>query len=336
VTIGEHNIGVCEVCGHEMHPIYNLALGSHQQHMLRCMKCGCCQVDVPFPEEALNCFYKEQYFAQFGFDQMKNRLLAKDYYTKCCRYIEKSALSPLRVLEIGSGYGAFAATLARRYHANVSVVEISERCVNYIQSHYPEIQVYPVPIGDISKSGVKEFDFVFSGHCLEHLQTFDEYFEALATLVKPGGISVTLTPNAVSEMFTRWSRGWEWCCPEQHFQFLSTRAPAEFFEKYGFELVEITSVAPAPIHCPGDWLPLWALRFMRVGTPSERRKINACPTPYVRPKRSMVWRAGRGVFNAVLPIHRRKIVSGRLAGMVSSRYDPSVRDELVVVLRRKS
>lgn len=324
----------CEVCGCETHAIYDVELGELRRQMLQCPGCKCCQLETPFPEDALTAFYRSEYFAQLTFDQVKGRLLARDYYTKCRRYIEAFKGESCRVLEIGAGFGHFSGMLSHRYQADVSVVEISEKCVEYIKEHYPKIRIYPVPIGEISKGELGKFDFVFSGHCVEHLQTFQEYFEALGTLLKPGGVGIVLTPNALSATFTRFRQAWEWCAPEQHFQFLSTAVPSEFFAKYGLELVKITSVAPAPIHCPRDWVPAWVSRLMRLDTPYIRQQLMGVTAPTYISGQSLPWRTGKEIFHKVLPLHVRKVVIGWIAGTVSRTFGPAVRDELMIVVRR--
>ncbi|MDB5174745.1 MAG: hypothetical protein JWN51_3518 [Phycisphaerales bacterium] len=241
----------CEFCNSPGVPLYDLYLGEKRGSMVRCEKCASCQIETPFPEADVYDSFENSHFSTEPWEIHKAQLLAEDYYRKVKPYYVKRLKDAYEIscLEFGSKYGFFSLKLRWKDGLYVDVVEPNKA---YRQFYDERLHNHP---GHVAKS-LKEFGprpkytNIYSFHVVEHFQRLSGFLTDIVPRLHPGGRLVMLTPNASSKSFLALGERWGWACPTQHFQFLSTKIPPEYFAKFGLKVVECKDVAPAPIHYP--------------------------------------------------------------------------------------
>jgi SAM-dependent methyltransferase len=99
-----------------------------------------------------------------------------------------------RVLDVPSGFGAFAAELRKRGQSDIHCLDILAakdfrlQGVNYQQ--YDAANPLPFPDG--------HFDYVFSVEGIEHFESPWKFIKDLCRVLKPGGRLIITTPNTFS------------------------------------------------------------------------------------------------------------------------------------------
>lgn len=119
---------------------------------------------------------------------------------------------PMSVLDVGGGYGFFAAELMRSHpHIDVKVVEPSQARVElgqkYLRDRGPDIPMPDFLVELIDEDFVERhrgrYDIVTMWHVLEHIKDPVGFLRLVNQLVKPGtGIVCIEVPNAQDELMT--------------------------------------------------------------------------------------------------------------------------------------
>jgi 2-polyprenyl-3-methyl-5-hydroxy-6-metoxy-1,4-benzoquinol methylase len=110
-------------------------------------------------------------------------------------------VAPLRVLEVGCGWGSFAERVARELGAEVVAVDLSERMVALAQERGVDARV-----GDVQELPFAdgEFDCVVANWMLYHVPELDRGLGEIARVLRPGGRLVAAT-NGVHHLAELWS-----------------------------------------------------------------------------------------------------------------------------------
>jgi SAM-dependent methyltransferase len=171
----------------------------------RCRTCG--TVFIADPPADLARYYAEDYY-RFGPDGEpawkadEPRRQAASYRVDLLR----SHTEPGRLIEIGSGTGAFAVA-AQSAGFQVSAIEMSERCCRYLSEREGiEAICSDRPLEAIASLAPARV--VALWHVLEHLSNPAEVLARVAEKVEPGGVLALAVPNPRSLQFrvlrTRW------------------------------------------------------------------------------------------------------------------------------------
>jgi cyclopropane fatty-acyl-phospholipid synthase-like methyltransferase len=258
-------------------------------------------------------FYERSYFCREHWQLCKSAVLARDYSLK----VRSAGFTPKsggRYLEIGAGYGHFAADLGRTAAA-VDVVEPSEDCRQFIRE-----ERFPVKaVWSSLESAKGEYDAVFAFHVLEHLQALGPFLDRVAALLRASGVFMALTPNASSASFRRFNADWGWSSPEQHYLFVSQRTPAGYFRRHGLQLAAARDLQPHAIHYPGwcySWLTRTGRRFQGPGGSA------------------FLANAADRLARIFLQNSRRSLYVLRAEQLVARSLSPRPYDELLLVLAR--
>lgn len=236
----------CEFCNSPGDVIYDVFLGERRGEMCRCAKCLSCQIKTPFAASDLEEFYRTSYFSQQAWELNKARILALDYLEKVAPFMVRGGGA---ALEVGAGYGFFAELLLAMSPGRVDAVEPSQSCREFIAAQPDGIAAHVVPtIAHLPPEPTYTNAFAF--HVVEHFQRLAPFLEEIMPRLSPGGRLSILTPNASSRSFATFGAAWGSACVNQHYEFLSTRMPPEYFGRFGLRIVTCQDVAPAPIHYP--------------------------------------------------------------------------------------
>jgi cyclopropane-fatty-acyl-phospholipid synthase len=107
---------------------------------------------------------------------------------------KKAGLQPgMRVLDLGCGWGGFAAFAAERYRVTVTGFTVSQEQVRWAKDHYPHL---PIDIRlDDYRNATGTYDAVVSIGLMEHVgwKNYRGYFELVDRLLAPGGVAFVHT-----------------------------------------------------------------------------------------------------------------------------------------------
>jgi cyclopropane-fatty-acyl-phospholipid synthase len=99
----------------------------------------------------------------------------------------------MRVLDLGCGWGGFAAFAAERYGATVTGYTVSQEQVRWAKDHYPQL---PIDIRlDDYRNATGTFDAVVSIGLMEHVgwKNYRGYMQLVDRLLAPGGVAFVHT-----------------------------------------------------------------------------------------------------------------------------------------------
>ena len=99
----------------------------------------------------------------------------------------------MRVLDLGCGWGGFAAFAAERYGATVTGYTVSQEQVRWAKDHYPQL---PIDIRlDDYRNATGTFDAVVSIGLMEHVgwKNYRAYMQLVDRLLAPGGVAFVHT-----------------------------------------------------------------------------------------------------------------------------------------------
>jgi SAM-dependent methyltransferase len=157
--------------------------------------------------------------------------------------------SARRILDIGCGEGAFAASLKReREGVSVTGVEIDPGAAQTARAHLDRVLT-----GDAASAlpqlEAEAFDVIVLNDVLEHVPDPESLLRALRPLVAEGGCLVASIPN-VREFFTvkdlvlhgRWEYQDEGILDRTHVRFFTRSSLPGLFERAGYELETVRGI----------------------------------------------------------------------------------------------
>jgi SAM-dependent methyltransferase len=140
-----------------------------------------------------------------------------------------------RVLDLGSGEGAFTAALAEAGARPVGV-EVAARAVERARAAHPGLEFRHVPIAEPLPFEDASFDVVWVSEVLEHVADTARFLSEVRRVLAPGGLLLVTTP-AVGRL--RALLTWPPDPRSDHLRFYTARSLRELLGEFGFEVVEL-------------------------------------------------------------------------------------------------
>ncbi len=151
-----------------------------------------------------------------------------------------------RLLDVGAGSGMYLDQM-RMLGWDVVGVEPDEAAVAVAKEHFGLI-VHPGVVEDALAEGTlarDSFDAIVLTHVVEHLPDPVGTLRACASLLKPGGRLVIVTPNTESLGHRLYGGSWRGCDPPRHLHLFSPRTLAACVEQAGLRAVRTWTSASA-------------------------------------------------------------------------------------------
>ncbi|HEX9626161.1 MAG TPA: methyltransferase domain-containing protein [Acidiferrobacterales bacterium] len=227
----------CPLChGDDLTPVGE----KNSYHIVACRGCGLRHVgDMPTPE-ALGAYYA----AYHG--NVKN---VRNAARKVARWWRR--LLPLRwlargrtFLDVGCNTG-FAVEAARRLGFTASGYDLSDEAIDYARQTYPHCRFEHGTAQTAATEG-RTYDAVLCSEMIEHLTELDGFADALAKLVRPGGILYLTTPDAGRFRVPEDLLAWKEVCPPHHLIYFDRTQIRRFLESTGFQVMGFMPVLHKP------------------------------------------------------------------------------------------
>ncbi|MBX3467283.1 MAG: class I SAM-dependent methyltransferase [Planctomycetes bacterium] len=144
-----------------------------------------------------------------------------------------------RLLDVGANFGHFL-SVARSVYQAVGL-ELSGAAVEWsrrrfaVENHVGSVYAIPTEVG-------RAHDAVTLWDVIEHVPRPGEALEALATVLRPGGLLFLSTPDVGSVVARLLRRRWHYVDPVQHLALFNARNLRLLLERAGFEPIGVRSL----------------------------------------------------------------------------------------------
>jgi 2-polyprenyl-3-methyl-5-hydroxy-6-metoxy-1,4-benzoquinol methylase len=231
---------VCDFCGSEAF----CSIGKELDYDLRqCDKCRLVYINPqPTADEILG-FYDNMYL-----DDSPEEVAARGLgYTEkqLRRIVRKRKPDGGKLLDIGCGFGAVLAEMAKFSKWTLEGVEIGDNAINYVRKRVPSAKIHEGTVDDVDFDP-GTFDCIMMITVLEHVKNPTAVLERITKWLAPGGLLVIQTPHVepfikLKQYFPQVPIYFE--APRHLFDF-SPRTLAMYFERSGCEDMKIDIAVP--------------------------------------------------------------------------------------------
>jgi SAM-dependent methyltransferase len=198
-------------------------------NVARCVGCGLARLE-PAPAD-VSPYYPDGYWHEPSrMEEIYRRFVIRDHV----RFVGKA----MRVLDVGSGGGLFAAELSTRNPGmTVTSLDISPRAAAVAWRRYG----VPAVVTDLMSAPFAEasFDLITMFHVLEHLHDPLAYVKAARKLLAPGGRLVVQTPNLDCWQYKVFGARWSGLDIPRHLYDFRLSDLRRLLEMGGFRVVRV-------------------------------------------------------------------------------------------------
>lgn len=231
----------CPVCsGKAWDSIFSVVdqlVSKHAFSIIQCKNCGLrVTQDAPGPLSSSAYYASEAYVSHSNTKQgLINRLyqlVRTRTLSQKVKWVERcTRLRGGRILDVGSGAGAFVAALrCAGWRADglepdptARQVAINDFGITLMESN----QLFKLPAG--------EFDAITLWHVLEHVHDLDGYMQAFRRLLKPGGRLLLALPNHTSFDANHFQRWWAAYDVPRHLYHFAPASIRHLAQRHGFD-----------------------------------------------------------------------------------------------------
>jgi SAM-dependent methyltransferase len=222
-------------------PDFHAGTGRHYSLNI-CRACGSGRLREKLTEAELEEIYPPTFYS-YEVSEPENPLLALIYRIRYDRHRFKPTFK--RLLEIGSGYGEFLATIAHR--GSVVGLERSPAARMKASSIGLDVRVGDVADAALFRSG--EFDYAYLSHSFEHLDDPSAALKSIATWLEDDGHLFMAIPNFGGALPRIFRGAWYNLAVPLHVSQFTRRGISSLLENNGF-VVERIGFNSDPLSIP--------------------------------------------------------------------------------------
>ena len=203
-------------------------------HMHACGSCGLAFVHPLPSKDFLKRYYDETYWHQ----AIQRPRVDSEHYDSgfIADLIRSHHAAASKVLEVGCGPGMLLSGLRRRGFEVLGQDYSSEAAK--IAAEIFGIEVRVAPLSDLTKWPC---DAIVLRHVIEHSPNACEDLSYAASMLKPGGLMIVITPNLDSLAARLLASTWEWFIPPAHLFYFSPRSLSQLSNRLGLEVLQMTT-----------------------------------------------------------------------------------------------
>jgi SAM-dependent methyltransferase len=224
-------------------PVPDFHAGTERQYSLNvCRSCGSGRLREKLTEVELEEIYPPTFYS-YDVSEPQNPLVA---FVSRIRY-DRHRFKPTfkRLLEIGSGYGEFLATIANR--GSVVGLERSAAARMKAKSIGLDVRVGDVADATLFRSG--EFDYAYLSHSFEHLDDATAALQSIWTWLEDDGRLFMAIPNFGGFLPRLFPSAWYNLAVPLHVSQFTRRGIVSLLERNGF-IVERIGYNSDPLSIP--------------------------------------------------------------------------------------
>ena len=199
-----------------------------------CLSCGTIFLH-PLPSVESNIAFE-------GHNAVEKRVKVEEqrisYFERRLKWLEGGVpeTEDLKLFEIGCGAGRFL-SLAQKRGWKVEGIELSATLVEQSRKFNPEANIHHGDFIQMNDFLEKYYDAVVALDVIEHIIAPAVFIQRIHQILRPGGILLLQTPNAVSLRSILHKEHWNMLIPEYHFHLFSTRGITKILKSNGFEII---------------------------------------------------------------------------------------------------
>jgi 2-polyprenyl-3-methyl-5-hydroxy-6-metoxy-1,4-benzoquinol methylase len=246
----------CGICHHDRGKavLDTVDGGGQAQRLVRCAVCALVQVEHPPGRQELL-----RYYAKYCYESEDSWVLSAATQASIARVADR--LEPYRssdrVLDVGSGAGAFLSVFAARGWS-VEGTELSDAAAVRLRSggftiHCGELEQLDLAPGT--------YDVIIMSELLEHLLDPRGVLSAALRLLRPGGALYLTTPNFGSLSRRVLGKRWRVISPPEHLSYFTEESAGRLLKACSYRLCEVWTDGLNPYE-------LWAVRTQGNGDSS--------------------------------------------------------------------
>jgi SAM-dependent methyltransferase len=248
---------VCNFCGADAYT----ELGTELDFSIRqCARCGLVYVNPQPAAEEIPAFYDNMYLSDSE-DEVAARGLG---YTErqLRRIVRRRKPGGGTLLDIGCGFGAVLAEMARYPEWSLTGVEIGQKAVAYADNRVPSAEIFSGTVDDVDFAP-GQFDCILMITVLEHVKDPKGVLERVARWLAPGGLLVVQVPHVAP--YIRLKRYLPQIpiffeAPRHLFDF-SPKTLARYVEHIGCEGLKIDVAVPYACNTWKDLALIWGIKL---------------------------------------------------------------------------
>jgi SAM-dependent methyltransferase len=207
-----------------------------------CLTCGLVQLQpTPTPETLRALYETDAYFGGEGSGYSEYESQEQEYLATFREDVRRIAefLPSGKVLEVGCGYGYFLqAALQAGYDAYG--IDLSPTAVKWASERLPN-RVFCGLLEEVPQIQEQQYDVIFGSHLIEHLTEPGAFLEHAASLLRPGGLLVLVTPNIRSLLSRASGRRWVSYKIPEHVSYYDPRTITGLLDRAGFSVRAVDS-----------------------------------------------------------------------------------------------
>jgi len=231
----------CPICGGQewdaIFPVVDQLVSKQAFDIIECKRCGVRITQDAPGLSASGAFYASDAYVSHsntnkGLINQLYQLVRKRTLSQKVTLIEScTGLKGGRLLDVGSGTGAFVAALRHAgWRADGLEPDPTARQVaakDFAITLMESDQLFKLPPG--------EFDAITLWHVLEHVHDLDGYMQAFRRLLKPGGRLLLALPNHTSFDANHFQRWWAAYDVPRHLYHFAPASIRHLAQRHGFE-----------------------------------------------------------------------------------------------------
>ena len=216
--------------------------------LMECDGCGAWYLDPRPHASALSIIYPPDYYAYVR-DTLDAAAepdrgpglfarLGSALFTRRMRPITRHlALDPgTRWLDVGCGSGSGLQSMRDAYGISGTGIDLSSRAVAACRRR--GFTAHAVRFEDYAPAEGEAYDLIHSSHLIEHVESPYAYLCKARDLLKPGGLSVFVTPNTATWEARAFGRHWGGLHAPRHWTLLDHTSVRRLADRVGFEHLE--------------------------------------------------------------------------------------------------
>jgi len=215
-----------------------------------CEDCGAWYLDPRPDASALGIIYPPNYYAyvQDAEVQGDETTERRGLFGRLQSWLFKKRIQPIAKfmalgpgkswLDVGCGNGSVLQSMKEAYGLVGTGLDLSKEAVLFCRRR--GFHAHACRFEDFQPEPGEQYDIVHSSHVIEHVESPYAYLVKTFELLKPGGLSVFITPNTATWEARCFGRHWGGLHAPRHWTMLDPASARQLADRAGFEHLETT------------------------------------------------------------------------------------------------